>query len=237
MAGMIASSPAATRLVTDLQHVFGARLLSVVEYGPHLDGDASAPITCLALVASLSVEDLEACARQHSSWQKGGIATPLILPEDEFRKSLDAFPLEYGEIIRAHRELYGRDPFAGTSIATEDLRRACETQIKSHLLHLREGFIESRGTPRAVGDLVRAAAPAFAVLLRNVARLSDVLSGDRMEATRVGARAAGLPEHVVTAVLSLERGSDASAGDPAQLFPDYLAAVERLSRAVDAWQR
>lgn len=234
---MHATSPAASRLVADLRRVFGSRLISIVEYGPHLDGDAGAPMTCLALVASLSVDDLEACAQQHAGWQKAGIATPLVLPEEEFRKSLDAFPLEYGEIIRAHREIYGRDPFLDAAIATEDLRRACETQIKSHLLHLREGFIESRGVPRAVGELMRTAAPSFAVLLRNVARLSDVHTGDRMEATRLGARAAGLPEHVVTAVLALERATGAAGGDPAHLFPDYLAAVERLSRTVDTWQR
>jgi hypothetical protein len=233
---MNASSHAASTLVSDLRDVFGERLLSIVEYGPHLDGDASAPLTCLALVQSLSVEDLDACARISGRWQKVGIATPLILPEEEFRKSLDAFPLEYGEIIRAHRELFGRDPFEGARITREDLRRACETQVKSHLLHLRESYIESRGVPRAVGELVRTAAPAFAALLRNVARLSDVHTGDRMEATRHGARTAGLPESVVTAVLALERSSGAAAGDPANLFPEYLAAVERLSRTVDTWQ-
>ena len=95
------------------------------------------------------------------------------------------------------RELYGDDPFAQASISRADLRRACETQVKSHLVHLREGFIEARGIPSAVGELVRTAAPAFAALLRNVARLADVHSSDRMDATREGARSAGLPEGLV----------------------------------------
>ena len=40
--------------------IFGDRLRAVVAYGPQLDGDASAPLTCLALVSSLSLADLEA---------------------------------------------------------------------------------------------------------------------------------------------------------------------------------
>jgi hypothetical protein len=40
----------------------------------------------------------------------------------------------------------------------------------------------------------------------------------------------------VSQVLALERPSAATPGDPARFFPEYLAAVERLSRAVDTWR-
>jgi hypothetical protein len=230
------SDAAASTLVADLRSVFGDRLRSVVAYGPSLEGRADAPFTCLALVGSLSLADLEACARFSARWARARIATPLVLPEQEFRGSLDAFPLEYGEIIRAHRELYGDDPFAHAAISSADLRSACETQVKSHLVHLREGFIEARGIPSAVAELVRAAAPAFAALLRNVARLADVHSGDRMDATRNGARFAGLPEGLVGEILALERPSDVPMADPARFFPEYLGAVEQLARVVDTWR-
>lgn len=227
---------AAAALVTDLRRVFTDRLQSVVAYGPQIDGAGDAPLTCLALVHSLTLTDLEACARMAPDWERHGLTIPLILPREEFHRSLDVFPLEYGEIIRAHERVFGTDPFEGTSIPREDLRRACETQIKSHLVHLREGFIESAGRPRAIADLVTASAPAFAALLRNVARLGGGTSSGRAEATREGARAAGLPEGIVTDVLALERPSAVPTTDPARLFPQYLAAVEQLARAVDTWR-
>jgi len=229
------SQSAAGALVRDLRSVFGDRLRSVVTYGPHLEGDEGAALTALALVSSLSVGDLDACARLAAHWERSGVATPLLLPEDEFRRSLDAFPLEYGEILRAHARVFGDDPFAGVAIAHEDLRRACETQIKSHLLHLREGYIEAKGRPAAVAALVSASAPAFSALLRNVARLNGVTTGDRLEATREGARAGGIPDSIVGELLALERPATVPTGDPARLFPDYIAAVERLARTVDAW--
>jgi hypothetical protein len=57
-----------------------------------------------------------------------------------------------------------------------------------------------------------------------------------MEATRQGASAAGLSMTTVDAILALETPSALPASDPARLFPDYLAAVERLAAAVDQWR-
>jgi hypothetical protein len=228
--------PAADRLVAGLRSVFGERLRSVVAYGSHVEENGDGPLSCLALVKNLAVGDLEACARMAYGWQRDRIATPLLLPEDEFRRSLDAFPLEYGEIQRAHELLFGVDPFDGLTIEHTDLRRACETQIKSHLVHLREGFIEAGDTPRAVAELVTASAPAFGSLLRNIARLNGSSERDRTAATRDGARLAQLPDSLVTGILSLERPSAMKTTDAAKLFPEYLAAVEQLARFVDTWR-
>jgi hypothetical protein len=228
--------PAADTLVRDLGGIFRGRLLSVVVYGGQVDGDATAPLQALALVSSLTAEDLEACAHLSHYWMRGGIGAPLILPDSEFRASLDVFPLEYGEIVRAHTLVHGSDPFTGVAISPQDLRLACEAQAKSHLLHLRQGYVQTGGKLPAVARLVAASAPAFAALLRNVGRLSGVHTTDRMEATRQGARAANLPDDTVSAVLALEHPSALPASDPARLFPAYLAAVERLAAVVDQWR-
>jgi hypothetical protein len=228
--------PSAAALVADLTHVFGSRLRALVAYGPRVEGDEDAPLTCLALVESIGVTDLDVCASMARHWEQQRIATPLILPDHEFRRSLDAFPLEYGEILRAHERVFGPDPFDGASIAREDLRRACETQIKSHLLHLREGYIEASGSPHTVAELVTTSAPAFGALLRNVARLSGSTTMDRSAATLEGARAAGLADGLVGDVLALERRTAIPTTDAARLFPDYLGAVEQLARVVDGWR-
>ena len=223
-------------LAADLKQVFTDRLRSVVAYGPHIEGDHEAPITCLALVDSLELGDLDQCARLAPRWDRQHLATPLIVPTQEFGRSLDAFPLESNEILRAHQRVFGDDPFDGASISRDDLRRACETQIKSHLVHLREAFIESGGQPGPVGRLVAASAPAFTALLRNVARLNGVLNSDRAEATRLGAQSVRIPQQLVADLLSLEHSSGMVAVDSARLFPEYLAAVEHLAHAVDTWR-
>src|SRR5688572_16265906 len=108
-------------LLGDLKRVFGNRLQSVVVYGAHADGDGgNDPVNCLALVRTLSAEDLEACAASAGPWHRHGLATPLLLPAGEFHRSLDVFPLEYGEIVRAHMVMFGDDPFAGAVISRDD---------------------------------------------------------------------------------------------------------------------
>jgi hypothetical protein len=228
---------AADALAFDLEQIFSYRLRAVVAYGPHIDGNGHAPLTCLALVDSLGLADLEACARLVPRWERKNVATPLILPADEFRRSLDAFPLEYGDILRSHVHVYGRDPFEGVAIAEEDLRRACETQVKSHLIHLREGFIEAGDAPGAIADLVRTSAPGFAALLRHVAWLRGVHATNAIDAAVQGGRAASLPDRLVADLVSLAHDTSATAaGDPARLFPEYLSAVEQLARVVDTWR-
>jgi hypothetical protein len=223
-------------LVADLRRIFGTRLHSVSVYGAHAtNGTTSDPIHCLALVASITAHDLSACAHAARGWHKHGLATPLILTGNEFRESLDAFPLEYGEIIHAHTLVTGTDPFAEAAIEPDDLRRACETQVKSHLVHLREAFIEAGGKPHAIADLVAASAPAFMALLRHVARLHEADGADRVHAAQEGARLAGLPEALVGSLLALERPHAMGPTDAARLFPEYLAAVERLASFVDTW--
>lgn len=220
-------------LLSDLRRIFGDRLRSLVAYGEQSD---AAPLSCLVLVTSLDATDLDACAGAAKAWRRHGLGTPLILPESEFRRSLDAFPLEYSEIQAAHARVFGNDPFEGLTIAPADLRRALETQVKSHLLHLREEYIEAGGRPHLIADLVQLSARAFAALLRNVARLHGMTTGDRAAATRAGARLADLPEDTVAAALALERPSGVASTDPARLFPQYLEAVERLAAFVDRWR-
>jgi hypothetical protein len=223
-------------VATALRAIFGTRLRTVAAYGPVLEGHADTPLSCLALVDTLTISDLEACAARGAGWRRAGIAIPLILTAAEFNQSLDAFPLEYAEILRAHQTVAGEDILSGVTIPPDDLRRACETQVKSHLVHLRESFMETGGNPTAIAELVKASAGAFGALLRNVAQLSGVHSSSRMESTLEGARIASLSEQVVADVLALERPVSIPQSDPARLFPVYLATVEQLARAVDSWR-
>ena len=83
----------------DLQHIFGERLQAVVAYGQ----PGASPAPSLALVRSITADDLDECAARVASWHRAGCATPLLLTKDEFAGSLDAFPIEYGEILDTHQ--------------------------------------------------------------------------------------------------------------------------------------
>ncbi len=226
---------ACLRLVRDMQRVFGPRLRSCVAYGPGVTEGGGAVAT-LALVESLTAEDLATCAASATDWRRAGLATPLILPLDEFRRSLDAFPLEYSAIAATEVRLFGEPPFDGLAVAAEDVRRACEVQVKSHLLHLREGYIEAAGDMGAVARLVAASAPPLLALLQNLARLAGVAAQTPAELARAVAERLDIPGGVVADVLALAQPGLVPTGDPAKLFPSYLSMMDTIARRIDDWR-
>jgi hypothetical protein len=215
----------------DLRRIFGERLEALVAYGWRQTG----PIPSLALVRSLDLVDLNACAARNGAWQRSGAATPLLLTRASFAHSLDAFPIEYGEIIDSHEVVYGADPFDGLAVRPADLRRACEVQAKSHLLHLREDYIQSGGRPGEIEALVRESAPGVAALLRHLARLDDAPNATRSDLATYAAVRIGLDPHTVGDLLTLAESDGISSVDATRLFPSYLSCMERLAEFVDRW--
>ena len=211
--------PVLRLVAVDLQRIFGARLQSLVAYGPedHPDG-----IHTLALVDRLDFQDLSACAPRTSDWQRAGAAVPLLLSREEFQRTLDVFPLEYGGIIASHRLVTGENVLATIRVADADLRRGCELQAKSHLIHLREGYVETGGDPARVARLIAASAPALRALMENLRQL------DSEAAAR-----AGLTPALVREVAS---ASATYIADPSPLLTRYLSALERLWQEVDRWK-
>ena len=216
----------------DLQHIFGERLLAMVAYGR----PGTEPAPSLALVQAITADDLDHCAARAASWHHAGCATPLLLTKEEFAGSLDSFPIEYGEILETHHLLVGADPFAGLTIRPEDLRREIETQVKSHLVHLRENFIESRGRQSDIRALVHEGAPGFALLLRRLAHLDGFPSETNADLSAYAAKRPGLDARVVGDVLALAKDHGGSGVDAMRLYPGYLAAVERLWHFIDRWR-
>jgi hypothetical protein len=226
---------AATGLVADLREVFGERLLAVVAYGPRLDEAASGPpLTTLALTDLVGYADLSRAVERAPAWDRAGLAMPLLLGREEFARSFDAFPFEYDDILSRHAVLYGVDPLEGLQVKPGDLRRACEAVAKGHLIHLREGFLETRGRAVDLAALIKASAAPFETLLFRVARLRgvEVASSGLADAVAGIARTTA---PVVSEVLALVGPRRLSNDEARRLFPAYLAAVEELVAYVDRW--
>ena len=118
-----------------------------------------------------------------------------------------------------------------------DLRRACETQVRSHLLHLREGFLESAGNPRRVSELVAASVVPLRALLVNIARLHGVHAHSPDALAHFVEEQLGLDTTGLAPLLSSKRPEQVRDLDAGAFFPDYLRAVERLVALVDEWKR
>jgi hypothetical protein len=227
-------------LVRDLGTIFGSRLHSLVVYGL---GDET-HVRTLGLVERVTFDDLARAVPLAAEWHRRGLSVPLLLSAHEFARTLDVFPLEYGNIIANHVVIVGDNPFAGARVAEADRRRACEQQAKSHLIHLREGFLETEGEPRRLVQLIASSAPSFRALLTNIGRLEgggrlEPESGpsllDRDELAAAIERSVGIPASLIVEVLSA-RADMSTVADPTALLARYIDASERIWRYVDGWR-
>jgi hypothetical protein len=189
------------QLAAQLTGIFGPRLKMVAAFG-------AGPQTC-AVVDTLTVDDLDRCAALSAAWKRAGMDVPLLIVHHELARALDAFPLEFSEIIATRRLIAGNDLFQQLAVTAEDVRRACEVQARGHLVHLREGYIEASGNEDAVVRLVSASAVPFRALLANVARLDGSTIDELMKKLDVSYQTRG--------------------------FPDAVRAAERLVEYVDRW--
>ena len=107
----------------------------------------------------------------HRRWSKEQIVVPLFLTEEELRTSAAVFPLEFLEIQEQHRVLGGRDPFIGFHVKTDRLREAVVQGLTSHLLRLRQRYVEGGGSDEATTILLPLSITSTLPLLRGVQRL------------------------------------------------------------------
>jgi hypothetical protein len=215
------------RLAADLQRVFGSRFVALVAY----EQNAS-----VAFASAVHADDLDALGPLAGSWHHDGVATPLVMTPDEFRRSLDAFPLEYQAILDRHAVIAGTPPFAGASVGADDLRRACEIQARGHLIHLRQGWIQAGGHQSHLIDVVVRSAGPFRALLSNVARLHGAPHQTEADLAAFAQTVIGMTPDAIGHILDLdvhpEHGRKALS-----YLGGYLAAAEQLWSFVDRWRR
>lgn len=223
-------------MAADLHRVFGNRLQAVCAYGAFA---SDADTRSIVLVDRLAFEDFGACLPLASRWDADDLAVPLILDRDEFTRTLDVFPLEYGEIIASHVLIYGDDdPFDDVSVDIADRRRGCELQAKSHLIHLREGYLESGGDPRAISGLIGASAEGFRRLLLNLVLLvAPEAAHSGADLPDTAEQHFGIPAELTREVFASAETRPSTIADPTALLARYVSAVERIWEFVDAWKR
>lgn len=211
-------------MAADVRRIFADRFVSHI---------ASGPAHSAVFVTSIGPGDLDALSAMAHTWHHDHLASPLLLTLEEFKRSLDAFPVEYQAIIDRHVVIAGIDPFDGLEADADDLRRACEIQAKSHVIHLRQGWIDAAGDTDALARVIELSSAPLRALLMNVARLHGLGALD--DAPLAAAELAGLPEPLVRDVLTLEQLPEKSAALVRRL-PDYLAASLQLWAFVDRWR-
>jgi hypothetical protein len=228
------------QLARDLEGIFDGRLESLVVYPGH---QADGSVHSCALITGLAFRDLTACLPLTGSWHNRGIAVPLMLSSDELRRTVDVFPLEYASILADYTVVRGGDPFKGLIIHVDDVRRAVEGLEKSHLIHLREAFLESHGETTRIARLIAASAAPLRALLTQIARLPeapqammDLTTPSDESLAQLAEARMGIPGSLIRTVLASSAGGYSTIADPSHLLGSYIEASQKIWEYVDRWR-
>jgi hypothetical protein len=226
------------QLVAQLQLAFGAELKAVVLYGSaargtHQPGRSDQNV--LVLVDRITVETLTREAAIAAAWGEAGNPPPLTMTVGEWRGSADVFPIEYADLLDAHRVLAGTLPLEGVRVERRDLRLQLEHEAMGKLLRLRRAILASGGNPARHLKVLEESLGAFLVLFRALIRAhGDDPPRDDAAAVAAAAARAGVDAEPFLKVIRHVRGSSKlTRAEADAVLGDYLAGATQLVHHID----
>ena len=225
-------------LTQGLQEKLGDRLLSIVLYGSAActeHKDKRSDLNIIVVISSMGIDVLKPLASTIRKWRRAGNPSPLFFTPDRIKNASDIFPIEYHDIQKCNRVLYGTDLFASLIIDKRNLRHQCESELRGKIL-----FIESQGSiltdkPKKLIELMLISFSSIGAVMRGIIRLM----GDEPSASRraniehLTRYIDFLPEPFYTILDAREGKIKISKSDACKLFDDYLTSLERITNFVD----
>src|SRR6516162_4325912 len=129
------------QLVERLQKAYGDRLISAILYGSAAAGDHQEKFSdynILCVLREITPRELEAGEDVFRWWREQCSPAPLLLTEHELATATDCFAIEFLDIQRSHRILFGKDVITPLVVDQSFYRAEVEHELRAKLLRLRQ---------------------------------------------------------------------------------------------------
>ena len=236
-------------MVGALIAAYGTSLKAVVLYGSAVRAEqrtGRSDYNLLIVVDALDHSRTERISPAVVRWVSAGNPPPLTFTSGEWRSSGDVFPMEYADVLEAHRVLHGTLDMSGVEVKLDHLRLQLEQEAMGKLLWLRQGAAIAGADHRARTELLVAAFSKLLVVLRGllrfhgerpphdksalVARAAELANFDAQPLLRVHESIAG------KAPIAAGAGSEGGEGESGALVARVLTALEALVSHVNSFQ-
>ena len=227
------------QLIKKLREAHGENLSSIVLYGSAAAGDhveSRSDHNLLIALTRITTRDLHAAHAAMREWEKLGQPIPVYFTVAELQDAADVFPIEFHQMEKARKVLYGQDPFEFVQISPANLRHQTEYELRTKLIQLRRLYMPASASLPRLSALLSDSLASFAALFRAVLILKGedppIATEDSVRAT---VRALGLDEATFERIFELRRGKGAALtqADADGLFSTYMEQIERVIEAVD----
>jgi predicted nucleotidyltransferase len=230
------------QLVERLKKAYGEGLVSVVLYGSAAADDHQpkfSDLNVLCVLSQVTRRELAGSEEVFGWWRERGNPSPLLLTESEIASSTDCFPIEFTDIRRYHRVLFGKDLASTLEVDGRFYRAQVEHELRAKLFRLRQKAAGMLSDPDLLRRLLADSISTFCVLFRHALALHgrDVppVRGDVIRAAKDHF---GIDAGPFEMLLNLraERIKPRDA-DPVALLSGYLSGIELVIDAVDRLEK
>lgn len=216
----------------------GTNMESVILYGSAAAGDYHPEFSNLNLFCVLrdsSFAALQTLAPAMKWWQEQKQPAPLLMTRAELEATTDVFTIELMDMQQHHRVLMGEDVLKGLQIPLRLHRVQVEYELREKLVLLRQHSLLALESDKRLWELLVRSSASFVTLFRHaLLALGEEVPAGKREALARLSRTVGFDPAAINQVLDVrEHKAETRAFDAKELFGRYLAAVERVTAAVD----
>ena len=227
--------------IDDVRFTHGKNLAAIILYGSAAAGDFVPKLSdynvliALARITPADLRNAHACMRE---WTRLGHPVPVYFTVNELQSAADVFPIEFHQMAKARKVLYGTDVLAGIRISDEFLRHQVEYELRSKLILLRRQYIPASATEEGLKTLMAESLASFSTLFGAVLLLLGIEPPViKHETTAVAVERLGLDGLVFERIFNIREDNYAGKTDLVSLnnlFGDYMEQIEKVIDAVDA---
>jgi predicted nucleotidyltransferase len=224
--------------VERLRAAAGTNLLAAILYGSAAAGDYVAgysDVNVLCVLGETSFAAIGALAPTIEWWGKQKHRVPLLMSAEEMRRSADVFSIEFLDMRRNHRLLWGEDILKTLEIPMRWHRAQVEYELREKTILLRQRLLMVAGNAEAKWELLLRSLPAFGTLFRHaLIALGDAGAGSKREAAAALAGKLGIDVSVFGELLDIrERKKERKSAEVDEVFARYLKLVDEVTAVVD----
>ena len=226
------------QLVERLKKSYGESLLSVVLYGSAAGEDHQpkfSDFNILCVLSQVTRRELAASEETFVWWREKGNPSPLLLTEAEIEASTDCFPMEFTDIRRSHRVLFGKDIATPLEVDSRFYRAQVEHELRAKLFRLRQKAAGMISDPDLLRRLLADSVSTFCVLFRHALALNgrDV-APVRRQIIQAAKDHFGIDATPFNQLLDLrEERIKPRDAEPVTILSGYLAGIGQVIEAVD----
>ena len=227
--------------IDDLKATHGSNLASVILYGSAAAGDFVPKLSDYNILIALKKITPKELRQAHSTireWHKMGHSVPVYFTVSELQNAADVFPIEFHQMSKAHKVLFGSNPLAKLTVSDAFLRHQTEYELRSKLIQLRRQYIPASASVEGLKTLMVESLASFSALFGAVLIMKQIEPPVvKQEIVAKTVDVLNLDGTVFEKIFNIREDNFAKTlGDVEAngLFAEYMAQIEKVIDSVDA---